>query len=134
MDVASTVSVLPPTLIDGALKNHARPRRRPNAWISSSRCTRPHLQRPRTAPEASAEVGHRVVERPRHHLGPGCEPLEESVVAELPALDQERGEPAHDVARILEDGMGEVDTGEDPPRVAADGLSECSASRAMNAS
>src|ERR1035438_10850623 len=44
-DVARTVSVLPPTLIDGALKNLASPRRRPKAWMSSSRWTRPHIQR-----------------------------------------------------------------------------------------
>src|SRR6202035_3280609 len=72
------------------------------------------------APVTAAEVAHRVVQRLRHHLRPGRQALEQAVVPELPAFDQRRGQPADEVTRVLKDRVRQVDTSEDPPRVAAD--------------
>ena len=96
------------------------PRRRPNAWMSSSRCTRPQRQRRELRPKRPRRSVIASSSDFDDHLRPGGQPLEEAVVAELPALDQRRREPADEVSRVLEHRMGQVDAGEDAPRVAAE--------------
>ena len=133
-EVARTVSVLPPTLIDGALKNQARPRRRPKAWMSSSRWTRP--QRPATRVAS---------ERPRRSLMASSSDFD-TTSAQVVRPSNRPSSPSSQ--RSISDGVsrptrfpGYWKTGWDrstPARIRHAlpqiGLSECSASRAMNAS
>ncbi len=118
--MAKTVSVLPPTGTDGGVEEPCEPAAAAEGVDEFEPVHASPLPSARAASEALPEVGHRVVERLRHHFGPGGQALEQAVVAEFPALDQERRQPAHQVARILEDRVGEIHTGEDPPGVTAD--------------